>query len=565
VHRFVTLGLTILLTAFKRNRFDLSGDKKEHLGWLNKLVDSVGNATYSQHATVMTQSFKVLAILCPLPLHGLSNGRAAIVKRVFEVLSKSTDTGSDLCQSCFRLLTVIIRQCPQVAVSEVQLTFLINLIKPDIEETEKQATTFNLIRAMIGRKFMSPEIYDLMDAIRELLVTSQTDQVRAQCRQIYLQFLLEYPQGDKRIKEQLSFLVGNLSYVHESGRESVMELMHAIITKFDTKTLAPHWEMFTLALVLVLVNDESNRCREMAASLIKVLLKRVGDTSLSNIYTMLTQWFEKKDSLAMQRAAVQTFGLIVEALGQKTSQHVTKWLQHLVRCLDNDVIIDEDAESQLAGWELIYFALSTYTKIAKQFPDIIYEASSIDIWRKIVGLQLYPHTWIRLSSTRLLGLYFAKVDPATLTLNKSPKTTLWLEADQLKSLAIVITRQLKSPLLTDDMGTQAIKNLFFIGRCLHAQDKLASTSLQVNSDDNEDDADDGGEEKEEEETTTETKKGQQLLGLFKRLSLAARLDAGRTQSVLQVSVCKLIIINIIMYIILTLFYSVLIFIDGLPL
>ncbi|RKP25205.1 armadillo-type protein, partial [Syncephalis pseudoplumigaleata] len=474
VHRFVALGLTVLLTAFKRGRFDLSGNNTEHLGYLNKLVDAVGNATYSQHASVMAQSFKVLAVLCPLPLHGLSNGRTAIVKRVFEVLSKTTDTGSELCQACFRLLTVIIRQCPQVPVSEAQLTFLINMIKPDIEETEKQATTFNLIRAMVARKFMAPEMYDLMDALRELLVTSQTDQVRAQCRQIYLQFLLEYPQGDKRVKTQLGFLVANLSYVHESGRESVMELLHAIITKFDTALLAPHWEMFLMALVLSLVNDESNRCREMAASLIRVLLKRASDASLSNIHTMLTQWFDKQEAPAMQRAAVQTFGLMVESLGQKTNQHIATWLARLEQCLEKHTAMDdeEDAaannddddedEHRIAGWELIYFSLATFTKIAKQYPDTIYRPQTIGIWRKIVALQLYPHTWIRLSSARLLGLYFAKVDSATLTLSHAPKTALWIEGDKLKSLAATIARQLKSPLLTDDMGTQVIKNLFFI-------------------------------------------------------------------------------------------------------
>ncbi|KAI9595434.1 armadillo-type protein [Syncephalis fuscata] len=542
VHRFVELGLTVLLTAFKRNRFDISNhNNKEHLGWLNKLVDAVGNASYSQHASVMAQSFKVLAILCPLPLNGLNNGRAAIVKRAFEVLSKSTDTGLDLSQSCFRLLTVVIRQCPQVTVSEVQLTFLVNLIKPDIEETEKQTTTFNLIRAMVARKFVSPEVYDLMDAIRELLVTSQTDQVRIQCRQIYLQFLLEYPQGDKRMKTQLNFLASNLAYVHESGRESVMELLHAVITKFDASLLAPYWEMFMLALVLALVNDESSQCREMAGSLIRVLLKRVNETSLNNIHKMLVQWYERKDSLAMQRAAIQTFGLMVESLGQRTNQHIGKWLPYIEEALTKPDLAQIDAneedvtssEAQVAGWELIYFSLSTFTKIVKQFPDTTYAATTIELWRKISALQLYPHTWIRLSSARLLGLYFSKLDTTTLKVTNLPNAPTWIETSQLKPLSLTMGRQLKSPVITDDMGTQVVKNLFFIARCLYAQDKLNAPSKSTVQD-NEEEEEEEEEAEEETEANTDVKTGQQLLGLFKRLSLAARLDAGRTQSLLQV-------------------------------
>lgn len=46
--------------------------------------------------------------------------------------------------------------------------------------------------------------------------------------QIFLQFLLDYPLGVKRLEHHLQFLVANLSYPHDTGRVSVLTLLNAV-------------------------------------------------------------------------------------------------------------------------------------------------------------------------------------------------------------------------------------------------------------------------------------------------------------------------------------------------
>ena len=41
------------------------------------------------------------------------------------------------------------------------------------------------------------------------------------CAQILLQFLLDYPVGEKRLDSHLQFLLANLAYEHETGRLAV--------------------------------------------------------------------------------------------------------------------------------------------------------------------------------------------------------------------------------------------------------------------------------------------------------------------------------------------------------
>ena len=51
--------------------------------------------------------------------------------------------------------------------------------------------------------------------------------MRAQCAGILLQFLLDYPLGSKRLAHHLQFLVANLGYEHDSGREAALAMIQA--------------------------------------------------------------------------------------------------------------------------------------------------------------------------------------------------------------------------------------------------------------------------------------------------------------------------------------------------
>ncbi|KAK4057573.1 U3 snoRNP protein [Microbotryomycetes sp. JL221] len=536
-HRFVGFGLDLFNSSFRKSQFDL--DSTEVLSRLEPLVKLVGNTLYSEEPVILARGMRAMASLIRCKLSNVENAAPVLIKQMLTIVQRSGSTESDLTQSTLRTLAIVIRDIKSATLKDEQLTDLLNLIAPDLEEADRQATLFQLLRAIMSRKFVAPEIYDLMDKVAEILVTNQSSNVREICRSIYLQFLLDYPQGRGRLKQSLTFLAKNLSFIYESGRLSVLELLSAIFNKFASSLLIDSAELFFASLVMVVANDDSTKCREMAAELVKVLLTRLEQDKKTILLTMLRTWARKNEQPQLARTAVQLFGIAVEALeGDQGRNAASDIVDILVDILEKSSERLEQAELQDEGdepfelesvWQLPYQALQALGHVYKTFPELVSTRNGgVDdsdstvhlLWSTVRRHLLYPHNWIRTSAARLLGNLFASsssqelISKVDLPMNDPLSTTSLLDTSQKSCL------QLKSNVLTEQLSLQIVKNLFFTAKCFAARraSVVVKGQQQVDDDDDEDDE----EEQDDGETQEETKERDPLRWLFTRLSYQAR-------------------------------------------
>ncbi|ESK84634.1 u3 snornp protein utp20 [Moniliophthora roreri MCA 2997] len=497
-YRFVVFGLDLLQTALRRSRFDFHD--ADTLARLNSMVVAVGNTLYSSNSPVLTSSLRVVSGLVKCPLSSLERSLPVFIRQTLEIIKRLGNIESDLAQTALKTLAVCLRDgSSKVDVKEKDLTFLLEIIAPDLEEPSRQNAVFQMLRAIISRKFVVPEIYDLMEKVSEIMVTSQSASVQELGRSALLQFLLDYPQGKGRLRNQMTFLAKNLSYVHESGRKSVLELLGAIVAKFQENLILEYSDLLFLSLVMVVANDDSAKCREMAAQLIKSLVEKFDKEKRDAVFSHLHVWSSQEAQPQLVRVSSQVYGIVIDALGKEISSYLSSILEDACTSLERSSkqlssleLEDEAAMEVDLDWQPPYYSLIVLGKLARIFPEVTTPSDdSVLDWKVVIDHLLFPHTWVRSASCRLLGtLYSTSSVERPVSVSRSDEELFTPSSlGGMKETANKLCLQLKSEHLDDALGVQIVKNLFFIGKCF-AMIPLANVGNESAQLDDEDDDDD---------------------------------------------------------------------------
>ncbi|KAI9030419.1 armadillo-type protein [Hyaloraphidium curvatum] len=453
-HLFVGFGLSLLLNGLRREVIRLSDD--EHVRMLDPIISLLATTASSKHSGVAVTGYKVLGFVAKAALPALDAAKDSILRTAMRSVMRSPNLSSDLVQQTLKFLAVMIRDT-DVDLSDQQIAGLISLITPELEETANQATCFALIKAIVSRKYISDDVYSLMDRIASLLVTSQSSEVRSLCRQVWLPFLLDYPQGAARVTKQLSFLISNLDYVHESGRESALEMLNVVCRKLPEETLAEHVQLLLLALIPKMVADESAKCRRMASELVKTILHRLDRAQLQTACELAHAWSAPSSPESLRIASFQLYGLIADHAPELIKENLGTILDAVCLAIKTALSASEEPGESLGPWQVAYAALKLADKLLSSWYDQAASfASSREIWQAAVDALVHPHAWIRASASRVVAIY--------LTAMASGHKTV----DAVVAFALVqkLATQLKSPVLSDEQAAMTVKNMFLLAKVI---------------------------------------------------------------------------------------------------
>ena len=401
-HKLVTFGLDLFMTAYRRGKLDFEDD--EILARLGPLVNVIGDSLYSKSSDVLSNGLKATAAIARCPIPKVADALPVFTKNIFTIIKHAGGTAeSEMVQTALKTLAVILRDCKAAKISDSQLKYLVEIIGPDLEEHDRQSALFTILRAIVSRKFVIPEIYDLMDRVSGIMVTSQSTHVQELSRLTLMQFLLDYPQGKGRLKSQMTFLAQNLDYQFESGRLSIMEVLSAVFRKVSDDLLEEYADLFFVALTAVLANDESDKCRTGAGALIQQLWSRVDGTHQGKWMQIMESWISGGDSEGLVQASMVVLGLVCDVEGiadAVVSQVVGVVTPIVLDSADKQDLAEQDSTefADPLSHEVIHHALNTLYKATLRTPKLIVELPH----PAIIAHVLFPHDWVRYDAARLL-------------------------------------------------------------------------------------------------------------------------------------------------------------------
>ena len=462
---FIDFGLALFLSFLK------NGDSsKICLTLFDPFVDILGSLLYSVHDSVLSQVLKVWCILINLRLPKLESAVPVVLKRTIEIVTNNADLDSELSQMALRLLSILIREGHTESLSSNQIAAVLSILKPNLDEPSKQSFVFGLVQSIISTKIVCNEVYDIMEEIMRNMIVNQTDSIRNICRLTFVKFLLTYPHGQAKLDKLVEFIVKGLEYEYESGRLTILETINDMVEKFSESVLAEYFEMFFVALVLDMINDESSKCKEVSAEVFKTVLLRASNAQTDKLTTVIHAWHDNSSNKMLQRAAMQVYGIMIETCSEKLGNWMDGIIERAAKVLNNsiqqpnDFIICEQSVEE-TDWALTYYAISLFSKAMVYIPDVSSTGTPVDCLKELL---LHSHQWVRSITGKLLGQIFSFYDScSSITLKDKLK-----DEDFLLSLGKKVCLQLDSTTsLTDEFSVQIVKNLVFISKQMIIIDK----------------------------------------------------------------------------------------------
>ncbi|KAK7679835.1 hypothetical protein QCA50_017162 [Cerrena zonata] len=418
-------SLELLRVSITRNDALLTISNLE--GFIPILQESLN----SDNEGVCISSLKVLNIVVRLSFsEDIDEIFKACAAKSLDIVKDSPSTNSEICQSSLKFLSTIIRHKPNVELSDAAISYVLERVLPDLEEPNKQGLAFNFLKAVVSQHIMIPEVYDVMDKVAKIMVVNHSKEIRDMSRSVYFQFLMEYDQGRGRLEKQFKFLVNNLGYVTQAGRQSVMELIHSVVLKSGTEFLKKLASSFFVALANIVVSDDVAKCRELASTLISNIFKKLGTSNSSNIEAYVNAWLTQSSNDLLKRCGLNIYKIYIGEFGVGSNKRLDDVAKETIEItLKKSRNANEDSSDTL--WEDVYINLSAFNSICSKLREEVFKEKYGDIW----------------------------------------------------TIAYRLLHQLGAPSVSKELGTQIVKNLVLIVMrwesnktlFIHNQDKVADT------------------------------------------------------------------------------------------
>ncbi|XP_058121379.1 small subunit processome component 20 homolog [Anopheles ziemanni] len=339
-HVFLECGLDLLWQALKQQHAYGRHDREVFQQRVDPIVPMLVQSLESKHTRVTCTAIECLSMLwvTKWPLESLASKETmeTIMKKLFEILHRyntiaiddTNSTNFPIVKACFRALVSMLKNVQHLySFTMDHQRLLVMYIEQGVAVGGgRQTMAFTLLRSIVARKLNFYELHKLMRKVFETSVRSESDSERADCRQIIMEYLMNYQLG-KKLQQHLLFFVEQLQYEVLFGRESAATMLKMLFQKLPKETIDKEHNTLFFALGVRLMNESTGELRALIADTIETLLKRLTIKQKCDELIPVTQEMLQDGQIKLRELGTQLLLRLIHS--EPTAEFICSWLENV--------------------------------------------------------------------------------------------------------------------------------------------------------------------------------------------------------------------------------------------
>ncbi|CAK5082193.1 unnamed protein product [Meloidogyne enterolobii] len=265
---------------------------KEFIPLLEQFVPILLEALKKKYDKITALSLRLIFYLFKWPLESLNSRLSELFDLLFVVLNDYASLGQsgnrptiiELHLNLFKCFTHLLRSSPIISsLNTDRLQLLLNYVETDILDQQKQTTAFNLIKAIINMKIDDEKITNIIEYLSEKAITSLSTNIRSQCRQTILLYLINHPQGMRNYEYWMEFFLNQTEYEIVDGRLSALEEAN------DRYAM-----LVFLKLAARLQNEDNEQCLQFIVICLRKLFTSITESLFIDLHSAATDWLSAR-------------------------------------------------------------------------------------------------------------------------------------------------------------------------------------------------------------------------------------------------------------------------------
>ena len=450
---FAVLGLEFFAILLKNKIFEFSKIEKnsELYERLNKFLETIFKCLkMTNNTVVVSKSIKIIISMITEneKFFVIKKNLNKITKNLFKLILSIGIGDVYLAQSTLSAISAILTKFNFIQVTDSQIKTLLSFLKLNIFNQEIKPYIFSCFYCLIKKKILHPDIYDMINYLREVYLKSFDENTITICKKIFFDFINTYPLETKGRLNHLNFFINNCENGTRKSELNSIDMLINFSEKKNFEGIKENIDFLIMKMFTLYSNSEDSELKIKVEELINNLYQnyeKENNNCFKVYYDKALNIIENEDN---NNDNIKIFGIIIlslllnikvdfidinkiiKALNKNIKEEINymeKYIQNKMNNYDyllmknNDKIMlnqnnknnteDNKENNDNDRWNILYQILSCIERLFNNYINIsntsfkIQKNNShniISLFDNIIQSATHPHTFIKIISLRLI-------------------------------------------------------------------------------------------------------------------------------------------------------------------